>query len=105
MKNTGLPSPGKHVRSIYKFSPHTASSTHHQFLLFISACEKGKEYQLYSLTLHATARGFACLQTAGSKLKTTTVFCAQLIMVIELSGVQNHTRDFKIERARSASSI
>lgn len=43
MKNTGLPSPGEHIGSIYKFSPHTAGSTHHQFLLFVSSCEKGKK--------------------------------------------------------------
>ena len=71
MKNTGIPSPGEHVRSIYKFPPHTASSTHNQFLLFISACEKKKNiHQLYSLTLRSTTKEFACSQTAGRKFLT-----------------------------------
>lgn len=70
MKNTGLPSPGEHIGSIYKFSPHTAGSTHHQFLLFVSSCEKGKKNQLYSLTLHATTRGLACLHIAVDRFLT-----------------------------------
>lgn len=49
IKSKCLPSPWEHVRCIYKFSPHTACSTHYQLFLFISALKKKNPPHLLTL--------------------------------------------------------